>query len=233
MKRVNRLKGGQKENLSRVKRNAYLKEEQELGIGIGHIRQSDLEKSIDLTEIKNIFAKEREKEEEKPIIDINEFLKVKKDSKEETPVDSKERLRSEQYSILEKEKVDREEETTSDNLLAGLMATDPKLNESIQEIIMDQIRENEEKSKTQELKESQEKEDTTNSRIVELGNGQLVNSFYTKSMELSKDDFVEEKEEVQTKKTSKVLISFLVIIFFIILGITLFILIKEGIIKWK
>lgn len=112
--------------------------------------------------------------------------------------------------LEENDSLEEEKEDDGKDLMSDLMATNANLNVKIEEGMIKDL-----------INEEENEEDPDN--IVDE-NGKLVNSFYTRSMDLSEQDF-EIKEEIEEENRAKrkilILVVSIILVLLIIVGIVL------------
>ena len=236
-----------KPRLTRTKRNSYLYDDMNKKIGV-EVVDINGNNGLDLSSILNKremleqdgveIAKdvvEADNDEEEKVFDVNSVLEQAKKNRVETDeLEKKRKLTNEEYNVLsnlnkkyitDKNKIDKdvdEEELREliDTITSNTLSNDLKESELFSELMAT--------STDIKLEETLEKTDGVD-KVEKTEDGHLINSFYTKSMDLTEQDFDMSDDFVEKRSKKKVALIILVIL--ILLG-----LIAGGVffvLKWK
>ena len=232
-----------KPSLSRTKRNAYLYDDINNKIGLEVVDFDN--KNIDLSSItkenkvikKDIIPSNYEEDiEEKKVYDINSVLQeAKKNRTEIDELEKKRKLKNEEFNILndlnqkyitakDKKKNEFDEEELKElinTITSNTLVQDVKYKELFSDLMATNAK--------LELEDIETDNNDKDSEIETNEEGKLVNSFYTKSMDLSEHDFDMSDEFIERKSKLKIfLIIFVILIIVGIISVVIYFLLK-----WK
>lgn len=227
---------------TRTKRNEHLYDDLNHKIGL-EVINFDTQTGIDLSSLvkeepvninnpeQNIDAVEQDTSEVK-VFDVNSILEeAKKNRTEIDELEKKRKLKNEEYNVLsdlnkkyitQKDKINKElEEEGLEELIhtitSNTLVKDVKDQELLSELLPTSTNIELPQSKTEQINSVQKTED-----------GHLVNSFYTKSMDLSEEDFEMSEEFVDNGKKKKTLLIILVVIILLSIIVTVAYFILKG-----
>lgn len=235
-----------KPNLSRTKKNAYLYDDMNKKIGL-EVVDFDNDQKVDLTSILKEESKEPPKEfnipsktsetfeEENKVFDINSILEeAKKNRTEIDELEKKRKLKNEEYNVLNDlnkkyinnnkrgNEVDEEElQELINTITSNTLAQDIKEKELFSDLMAT--------STNLELEDTEEENTNkkTETEVKKTEDGKLVNSFYTKSMDLSEQDFDMSDEFIERKSKMKIfLIIFVILVILGIISVVIYFLLK-------
>ena len=193
--------------------------------------KEEKENSIDP---ENIIPPQIEEDQQPKVFDINSVLEeAKKNRTDVDELEKKRKLKNEDYNVLnnlnkkyitQKDKLHKELEEEGlqeliDTITSNTLSNDLKNAELFSDLMPTSTKLELEKmsDKTGEMEEVQKSED-----------GHLVNSFYTKSMDLSEQDFEMSEEFVEKRSIKKtLLIIFVIIILLAIIGVVGYFLLRS------
>lgn len=232
-----------KTRATRTKRNEYLYDDMNNKIGL-EVINIDSKNAVDLSS----FLKEENNKEDigikESIVAVNENVEpknfdvnrvieeAKKNRTEIDELEKKRKLKNEEYSVLsslnkkyitQKERMKKELEEEGlqeliDTITSNTLSNDIKNQELFSELMAT--------STDIDLKEDKSDDGL---EVNKTKDGHLVNSFYTRSMDLSEEDFEMSDEFVEPSKKKKViLIIFIILILLLILGT-----VGYFVLKWK
>ena len=240
---------------SRTNKNKYLYDQVNNKIGYEEISNLDTQTTIDLSALtgvkpsreeyqktkdyyelfdkKEIVVEKEETEPQEKIYDINSILEeARKNRDKYDELDRKRKLKENDYVTLadinDKERYKKEDSNIDEKELTDLIntITSHNLLKDIKEAEAD----GEEKDLFSELMATSANMDLEGiaSEYVEKKEDDIDDSFYTKSMDLSNQDFEFSEELENERKTKlKILIVFLIILIVVIIGIVGFIILKK------
>lgn len=231
-----------KTRATRTKRNEYLYDEMNNKIGL-EVINIDSQGEVDLSsflkdendnvnvELKDRFLGNSDNLEQKNF-DVNSVLEeAKKNRTEIDELEKKRKLKNEEYSVLsnlnrkyitQKEKLNKELEEEGlqeliNTITSNTLSNDIKNQELFSDLMATSTDIDLEDDKNDDLEVNKTKD------------GHLINSFYTRSMDLSEEDFEMSDEFVEPNKNKKVLLIIMVIlILLLILGT-----VGYFVLKWK
>ena len=235
----------EKPRLTRTNKNKYLYDDMNSKIGLEVVDLND-SKELNLSSImpkeekensidpENIIPPQIEEDQQPKVFDINSVLEeAKKNRTDVDELEKKRKIKNEDYNVLnnlnkkyitQKDKLHKELEEEGlqeliDTITSNTLSNDLKNAELFSDLMPTSTKLELEKmsDKTGEMEEVQKSED-----------GHLVNSFYTKSMDLSEQDFEMSEEFVEKRSIKKtLLIIFVIIILLAIIGVVGYFLLRS------
>lgn len=227
---------------TRTRRNEHLYDDMNQKIGL-EVINFDTQTGIDLSALLNNDEKDVEvvrkrsdvvdvAESESPkVFDVNSILaEAKKNRTEVDELEKKRKLKNEEYNVLsnlnkkyitQKDKLNKELEEEGlqeliNTITSNTLTSDIKNQELFSDLMPTSTNIELEKTKTEEMEKINKTED-----------GHLVNSFYTRSMDLSEQDFEMSEEFVEDNKKKKVvLIVVVILVLLLIVGVIGYFLLK-------
>ena len=227
--------------LSRAKKNAYLYDDINKKIGLEIVDFDDRPnmnfKSI-ISDKKEDFSSKvdlpsLEKEPEEKVYDINSVLEeAKKNRTEVDELEKKRNLKNEEYSVLS----DLNKEYINNKDKKGAEVDEEELQELINTItsntLAKEVKDKELFSDLMATSSDLKLDDTDKSnneeiKVEKTEDGKLINSFYTKSMDLSEHDFDMSDEFVENNSKLKIfLVIFIILVILGILSVVAYFLLK-------
>ena len=200
------------------------------GIDLSSLLSNDEEKGVELAK-KRIEVADVIQVESPKVFDVNSILEeAKRNRTEVDELEKKRKLKNEEYNVLsnlnkkyimQKDKLNKELEDEGlqeliDTITSSTLTSDIKNQELFGDLMPTSTNIELENTKTGEMEKINKTED-----------GHLVNSFYTRSMDLSEQDFEMSEEFVEDiKKKKVVLIIIVILILLLLVGVVSYFLLK-------
>lgn len=191
------------------------------GIDLSSLLSNDEEKGVELAKKRSEVVDVVQAESPK-VFDVNSILEeAKRNRTEVDALEKKRKLKNEEYNVLsnlnkkyimQKDKLNKELEDEGlqeliDTITSSTLTSDIKNQELFGDLMPTSTNIELENTKTGEMEKINKTED-----------GHLVNSFYTRSMDLSEQDFEMSEEFVEDNKKKKVFLIIIVILILLLLG---------------
>lgn len=229
---------------TRTKRNEYLYDDMNHKIGL-EVINFDTQTGIDLSSLlkeddkkvdidNNVKSVEADNSSLEPkVFDVNSILEeAKKNRTEVDELEKKRKLKNDEYNVLtnlnkkyitQKDKMNKELEEEGlqeliNTITSNTLTNDIKNQELFSDLMPTSTNIELDKTKTEEMED-----------INKTTDGHLVNSFYTRSMDLSEQDFEMSEEFVDRGNKKRVILIIIVILVLLIILCT----VGYFILKWK